>query len=111
MQVLRSGIVPSEDKSESKLLNATSAIQVSTSSSKTIQPLTTGEIIKWNTDYIIQHLTEKFSEDFDEEDFNILRKEKIKGYTFLGLIKENSRHIAWQVDQQKSSSIVSQNKP
>ncbi|RUP44359.1 hypothetical protein BC936DRAFT_149582 [Jimgerdemannia flammicorona] len=61
-------------------------VEASTSSSG--GRLTTDEIMKWNTDRIIQHLTKKFPEEFDEEDFNVLRKEKIKGRVFLGLTKE-----------------------
>ncbi|RUP22196.1 hypothetical protein BC936DRAFT_139107 [Jimgerdemannia flammicorona] len=51
-------------------------------------PLTTGEIRKWNTDRIIQHLKDNFPDDLDEEDFDILRKGKIKGCAFLGLTEE-----------------------
>ncbi|RUS19617.1 hypothetical protein BC937DRAFT_87194 [Endogone sp. FLAS-F59071] len=40
---------------------------------------TANKIMKWNIYDIILHLTEKFPNDFDNEDFNILKNEKIKG--------------------------------
>ncbi|RUS25976.1 hypothetical protein BC938DRAFT_471397 [Jimgerdemannia flammicorona] len=51
------------------------------------QPLTTDEIKKWNTDQVIQHLTEKFPGKFSEAALNILRNEEIEGRAFLKLTK------------------------
>ncbi|RUP42715.1 hypothetical protein BC936DRAFT_138190 [Jimgerdemannia flammicorona] len=69
----------------SKLLNAISATQASTSSSEATQPFTTDDINKWSTKDVIQHLQAKFPGDFDAEDFEVLLKRKIRGRAFLKL--------------------------
>ncbi len=51
-------------------------------------------IENWDTEYLILHLREQ-KLDLDNDDFGILRNEKITGQTFLGLTKEELQGIGF----------------
>ena len=54
-----------------------------------VQPPSITDIEGWNTDQLIRHLQSKFPGKLDEEDLEILKKEKIEGMAFLEQTKED----------------------
>ena len=54
-----------------------------------VQSPSIADIKESNTEQLIKHLQEKFPKDLVEEDFGILRHERIRGSSFLRLTKED----------------------